>query len=633
MPGRTNGNSSALCSVEEFLDHDYDYVIVGGGTAGLCVAARLSENPDVKVGVLETGQNRMDDPNISTPSLYPTLIGRKQYDYCYVSEPQPGAGGKKMSQPRGKVLGGSSAINYLMYVRGSRGDYDGWESLGNKGWGWGPLPMSVTTYGLSPYFAKHQTLDITGREAKNKQFMPYAAGSDHGTDGPIHTSFNDYYEPFEEDFCTAAYEVGGKESTLKDAWSGDHMGFYSSLGAVDRSNDKGKRSYAATGYLRPNLGRRNLRVLTEAMATKIVLDGNTATGVEFMHNGQKQTIKASKEVILSGGVINSPQLLELSGIGDPEVLKAAGVECKIENKRVGANFQDHVLGGMVYDLQDGLTSLDSLHGEEYQKAMEEAYNKTQDGPYGSPGMLMGFVSYASLVSKDTLDQTIKDIRQNSLAVTQFEKDQEDVIVRQLSDPTFANIQTFCIGAQLDVSHGEDQTLFFAAPPEGKARISLLVCLEHPLSRGTVHITSSDPEAHPKIDNGYFRNAADAKIMAEGIKWMEKVAARPVLKKSLAERVVPPQSASLESEEERIEYVRNHVSTQYHLIGTCTMGEVVDAKLKVKGVNNLRVIDASVFPGHVSGNIMATTYAVAEKGADIIKADDGRYLQKVDSVRS
>jgi len=188
-----------------------------------------------------------------------------------------------------------------------------------------------------------------------------------------------------------------------------------------------------------------------------------------------------------------------------------------------------------------------------------------------------------------------------------------------------------IGCQLDVSQGQDQTLFFSAPPKGKTRVSLLVCLEHPLSRGTVHITSSDPTQHPRIDPGYFRNAADAKILAESIKWMDKVANQPVLKKSLGERILPPQDASIETEEERIEYVRNHISTQYHLIGTCTMGEVVDDKLKVKGVDNLRVIDASVFPGHVSGNIMASTYAVAEKGADIVKAEDGRYLSKVDSA--
>ena len=402
------------------------------------------------------------------------------------------------------------------------------------------------------------------------------------------------------------------------------MGFYSSLAAVNRTTDPGKRSYSATGYLKPNLGRHNLKVLCEAMATQIVLEGNKATGVEISHRGQKQTINASKEVILSAGVIQSPQLLELSGIGDPEVLKAAGVECKVENKRVGANFQDHVLGGMLYDLADGVMSMDALHGAEYQKAQEEIYKKTNKGPYGSPGMLMGFVSYASLVDQHTLDATIKDIRANSLAKTQFEKDQEEVIVRQLSDPTFANIQTFCIPCQLDMSAGESQVKFFSAPPEGKNRVSLLVCLEHPLSRGSVHITSSDPLAHPRIDTGYFRNHADAKILAEGIKWMDKVANQPVMKKSLGERIQPPQNASIETEEERVEFVKNHISTQYHLIGTCTMGEVVDDSLKVKGVEGLRVIDASVFPGHVSGNIMASTYAVAEKGADIVKADDGRF---------
>jgi choline dehydrogenase-like flavoprotein len=215
MPGRTDNTGSALCSVQEFLEQQYDYLVVGGGTAGLCVAARLSEEASINVGVIEAGANRMDDPNISTPSLYPAMIGRSAYDWCYQSIEQPEAGGKKMSQPRGKVLGGSSAINYLMYVRGSRGDYDGWESLGNKGWGW---------EGMRPYFSKHQTLDITGKESKNKQFMPIAGKDEyHGTDGPIHTSFNDYYEPFEGDFCAAAYEVGGKESTLTDAWSGDHV--------------------------------------------------------------------------------------------------------------------------------------------------------------------------------------------------------------------------------------------------------------------------------------------------------------------------------------------------------------------------------------------------------------------------
>ena len=322
--------------------------------------------------------------------------------------------------PRGKLLGGSSGINYLMYVRGSRNDYDGWASMGNKGWGWDDL---------LPYFLKHQTLDPLETKHPNPQYMPHAAMENyHGRDGPIHTSFNDVTYPFEEDFCNAAYEITGRKSTLHDAWSGDHLGFYSSLGAVDRSNDKGKRSYAATGYLRPNLSRPNLKVLTEAQATKILLDADTAKGVEFVHGGKTYKVGTSREVVLSAGVIQTPQLLELSGIGDPEVLEKAGVQCLLANKSVGANFQDHVLGGMLFDLAEGVESMDALHGEEYAKAQQDVYEKTQKGAYGSPGMCMGFVSYESIVSGAELDQTINEIRKNSLAKTTFEKAQEDVSI-------------------------------------------------------------------------------------------------------------------------------------------------------------------------------------------------------------
>lgn len=283
--------------------------------------------------------------------------------------------------PRGKVLGGSSAINYLMYVRGSRKDYDSWEDMGNKGWGWDDLV---------PYFRKHQYLDAPKKAPTDPQFMPNAAADKyHGTEGPIHTSFNDWYMPLEEDFVKACYEVGDTPNSLHDAWSGDHMGFYSSLAAVSRApEDKGKRSYAATGYLRPNLGRSNLKVLTGATASKILLENGEAKGVEFLCAGRKQSVSAAKEVVVCGGTIMTPQILELSGIGDPEVLKAAGVECLVENKSVGANFQDHVLGGMLFDCAEGIQSMDSLHGEDFAKAQQDIYDKSGEGIYGSPGMLM-----------------------------------------------------------------------------------------------------------------------------------------------------------------------------------------------------------------------------------------------------
>jgi choline dehydrogenase-like flavoprotein len=324
------------------------------------------------------------------------------------------------------------------------------------------------------------------------------------------------YMPLEVEFAEAAYAVTGTKKTIKDAWGGDHIGFYSSLGAVNRSDDPGRRSYAATGYIRPNLARSNLKVLTGAHVTKLLLDNSIAKGVEFIHNGKLYEVAGTREVILTAGVIQTPQILEISGIGDPSVLEKAGIECKVANPAVGANFQDHVLGGILYDLKPGVESMDALRLEDFQKTQQDAYDNEQKGVYASPGMMMGFVSYASIASPEEVKSTIAAIRKSSLAKTEFERAQEDIIVNQLTDPTLANLQTFCIPCRLDVAKGSDQTLFFGAPPTGKQQLSLLMCLEHPLSRGTVHITSSDPKAAPCIDPGYFRNEVDAKILAAGV---------------------------------------------------------------------------------------------------------------------
>lgn len=286
------------------------------------------------------------------------------------------------------MLGGSSGINYLMYVRGSRKDYDGWRDLGNEGWGWDDLV---------PYFKKHQNLDLPSDKVKGL--------------------------------------------------------------------------------------------------------------------GQTYNAKATREVVLCAGVVQTPQVLELSGIGNREVLSAAGINTIVESPSVGANFQDHVLGGTVFECAPDITSLNALHGDEYGQKQQMIYEKEHTRPFGSPGMLMGFISYVSLVSEEELQDKIAEIKKNSLAKTAFEKKQEQLIIDQLSDPTFANLQTFLIPANMDLTACRDQTKYLGPPPKGKNRVAPLICLEHPLSRGSIHITSSDPTKPPRIDPGYLCNEVDAKILA------------------------------------------------------------------------------------------------------------------------
>ncbi|KAF2096158.1 aryl-alcohol dehydrogenase [Rhizodiscina lignyota] len=608
--------NTALCSVEEFVSQSYDYVIVGGGTSGLVVAARLTENPDVRVGVIEAGPNLMDDPMIMTPNAFSLIIGREAYDWMMMSVPQAGANNKLFAQPRGKCLGGSSAINYLMYVRGSKNDYNEWAKFGGDGWDW---------EGLLPYFRKHQKLDLPPIAHKDPTFRPHAlAAQVQGSDGPIHTSFNEEVFEYEEAFVKVTDKISGRPKTLIDAYGGDHIGVYSSLAAIDRSDKPGTRSYAATGYLQPNLGRPNLKVLTEAYATKILLNGTEAQGVAFTHGGKSYEIKAVKEVVLATGVFKTPQLLELSGIGDPDVLKKVGIDCVVDNKMVGANLQDHIISGASYDLKDGYLSFDALNEMDFLQEQQDLFLSTGKGMFSNPFMLMGFKSYESIVSKEELQQTLNELENDSTAQTSFGKAQQQIISKQLADPTFATIQCFCCPALADWSASHSQPEFFAKNAPGVYAISSAIGLEHPLSRGTVHIASADPFQQPTIDPQYLSNPLDLKLLMAGMRYLLKVSEHPDFAKFLKRRHDPPEDMDLNDEETLKEYVKSHCNTQYHPLGTAAMGEVVNERLLVKGTRKLRIVDASVFPTHISGNIMATVYAVAEKAADMIKEDDGRF---------
>lgn len=345
---------------------------------------------------------------------------------------------------------------------------------------------------MKQYFRKHQTLEPFDDNITDRSTMPFV-GENHGNEGPVRTSFNDWRLPLEDDVIKAADEVTGMTNKPTDPWSGDHIGFFNTLGSVVRRGpNRGKRSYAARGYFEPNQARPNLRVLCEALATKIELEESTAKGVRFTHGGKEYTVKAKKEIILCGGTFNSPQLLELSGIGDPEVLNAVGIECKVELPSVGTNFQDHVMTGTGYELTPGTPSLDSIHNPAVMQDAQKVFMETQGGPLTAISSTQGFFPYNLFASDAELKETIRSI-QDTPNQTSFFRQQAQQIIAHLENPHSANLQFVMVAATLNWKDGvENQAKIFPPPaePSQPNGMTLVVCLEYPVSRGSVHITSS-----------------------------------------------------------------------------------------------------------------------------------------------
>ena len=497
-----------------------------------------------------------------------------------------------------------------MYVRGSEADYNNWSAFGS-GWSWPEL---------APYFRKHETLDDEIKD-EDRAFQLFQREA-HGQSGPIHTSFNHWRIPVENNIIQACEDVSGIHARPVDAWGGDHIGFYSSLVTVDKTNKKGTRSYSANAYFTPNEQRPNLKVLTEALACHIIFENQVAKGVRFKYSGASHEVWSRKEVILSCGVYKTPQILELSGIGDSDILRSAGVECVIPLPGVGRNLQDHVLTSALYELADGVTSLDSLQKPNIQEEHLKSYENDRSGAFAATGCCMGFLPYSSLVSKEELDETCRKISE-SAGENPFRQKQLAQVVQHLQDPTSANIQISQLSATTSVEKGAcDQTQLIqpGGTDTGRDGLTFVACVQYPSSRGTVHITSSDPTDDPAIDPAYLTHPSDVAILSAGLAFIERVTQSPMLRNQVRRRIEPEPSVNLFDRSRAEKEVRHRCMTEYHPCGTCAMGDVVDERLKVKGVRGLRIVDASVFPGHVSGNILSSVYAVAEKAADMIKED-------------
>ncbi|GFF38905.1 choline dehydrogenase [Aspergillus udagawae] len=596
----------------------FDFIIVGGGTSGLVVANRLTEDPNTSVLVLEAGTNRLTDPRILVPGLGPTTYGDPDFDWDFRSIPQEQLNGRQLLATKGRTLGGSSAINLGLVVYPSRSGMNAWEKLGNPGWGWD---------GIEPYLRKfHQATPPSDAIREFFTGMKYDQ-EDQGSNGPVKVSFGDQYMPFHGAWLETFKNLGYPQ--VEDPIRGAGTGPFVSPGAVDPVTHT--RSHAGSGYFGADIQRRpNLRVVTGALVERIVLEireaSAVATEVQFCKGEQTYSVPATKEVILAAGATQTPQILELSGIGRADLLRSHGIIPVIDSPNVGENLQDHGLVAFGYEVADGMPSGDMARDPAVAEAAMEAYKKDGSGPLGMVPLVSAFMPCMNLSTANrrqllaTIDASI-----TSGNLPRAQQKQYPILRKLLEDPDEPTAQYILAPFQILPREGNSPKGLLSMSHPG-CFITIVAALSYPLSRGSVHLQSADTKAVPAIDHGILRHPADLELHARHSIWTETLAeTEPIaslLKKKGARLHTPERLTDVERAKE---LCKELVLSEWHTSGSCAMmprddGGVVDPKLKVYGTANVRVVDASVFPLEPRGNIQATVFAVAEKAADIIKQD-------------
>lgn len=505
-------------------------------------------------------------------------------------------------------------MNFLVWQRGAAQEFDAWEKMGpNPGWGW---------KSLQEYFKKSATMLPPSTQLQKDNFATIEPEM-HGSDGPVEVSFSAWYTEPQKHWINAMKALGLNSNV--DGLRGDNSGVWTSPATLDQKT--WKRSYSASAHYEPNRHLPNFKVITAAHAKRIILTNEggekRATGVEFLHDGKTYTVKARKEVVLSGGTVNSPALLELSGIGSPQVLKAAGVQPQVDLSGVGRNLQEHMYCTASFELKEGFTTWDSMGKPEFAATAMETYR----GQGGDKGILasafsgFAFLPLQKYLSPDEIKQ-IKDEAQEKINDKKYyaneaERESAREFLAQLEDQTIPQMEAIFAPGYFATA---------SAPKPGKNYMSILMAIQHPFSRGEIHITSNDALKPPRIDPRYFSVNADLKIMSKAIKWCDEIAASPSLKDLIVRRQ-DPDPEKYKTEKDFEEFVKDYAVTEYHHLGTCSMmpkekGGVVDGRLRVHGVKGLRVADASVAPLMPSSHIQAVVYAIAEKGATLILEDLG-----------
>ena len=536
------------------MELEFDYVIIGAGSAGCVLANRLSANGKNRVLVLEAGGS---DRRfwIQTPIGYGKTFYDESVNWKYTTEPEPGINNRCSYWPRGKVVGGSSSINAMVYIRGNPQDYDDWLALGNPGWGW---------QDVLPYFKKSETNSDGGNQYR-------------GDSGPLYVNnVSSQYHPLCHAFVEAAQQQGFTLNPDFNGESQEGVGFY------QITTRDGRRMSAARAYLHPALKRASCEIITRAQVTRILFDGKTANGVEFVHNNKTRQVKANREVIVSAGAINSPQILQLSGIGDPDLLKQYGISPRVDLPGVGRNLQDH-LDYCIY----------------YRSRVPTLNNRL----YPWWGKMLAGLRY--LLFRDGL---------LSLSVNQ-----SGGFLRSHPSRPRPNIQLYFAAITYTTSPPGERPLMRPDPYPGFLNS---IGQMRPTSRGHLRIDSPDPFAPVRIQPNYLSSDEDITQMLEGARLLRQLASAPALAEIIDHEIRP--GPSVQSDDELIADIRERADTVYHPSCTCMMGPdsrtaVVDAKCRVYGLDRLRVVDTSIFPTVTSGNTNGPTIMAAEKAADMILA--------------
>ena len=526
---------------------EYDYIIVGAGSAGCVLANRLSEDPGKKVLLLEAG-GKDDSFWIDIPVGFSKLLNNPKYNWNFATQPEPNVKGRSIPIPRGKTLGGSSSINGMLYVRGNPLVYDTWSQFGNRGWSY---------ESVLPYFKKSEHFEPGGDDSR-------------GQGGPLNVTHMYENDELPDAFINAAAQEGWPRN--KDYNNGHQEGF----GYFQVTQKDGRRWSTARAFLDPARSRPNLRIETNAQTTHVILNGTRAVGVGYVQNGQKHEARANGEVILAAGAVQSPQLLELSGIGRPDLLAAHGITVRHALMGVGENYRDHYASRMSWRVKLPITLNEKTRGLNLVKELVKYFATRRGMLTYTAGICFGFVK---------------------------------------SRPELAEPDIQYHFAHASYASAADRKL------DRQPGMTIATYQCRPESKGSIHIGAADPLAAPIIRPNFLAEELDQQVLIAGMKIARRIVESPTMDKYRAHEMNP--GSAVQTDAEWLNFARENGQTTYHPIGTCKMGQdpmsVVDDQLRVHGIAGLRVIDASIMPTLVSGNTNAAVIMIAEKGADLIKA--------------